>query len=263
MTEPRDAASPGAVPRSAAVARLALAAQSSLAGGREPLVLLDLDGTLYDTRARTWRILQEFGRQHAAEHPALLAAITRLTLREVSYLVGDTLTRIGVADGDVIAQVEEYWRARFFTGAYVRYDLPAPGAVAFVQALRTAGVVPCYLTGRDAPATLVGTVRTLQRDGFPVGTPDTRVILKESSATPDEHHKRAVLARLRQGGAVIGAFDNEPALCNLFRSELPDATVVHLATTHSPDAPPLLPEIEVVEDFLSLVPASATVSAPP
>jgi len=229
------------------------AARAVRTAGRDPLVVLDLDGTLYDSRLRTLRILLELGHLRARERPGLLAALRRLGSGAVCYRVSDTLAAVGVTDPELVRAAEDFWGGRFFTDEYVLHDLPTPGAVDFVGALAAAGAVPCYLTGRDAPNMLVGTVRALQRDGFPVGTIGSRLVLKADPLDDDVAYKASVTAPLAAAGTVIGAFDNEPALCNRFHAAFPEATVVHLATAFSPDAPPLQPGIASVPDFCALL----------
>ncbi len=229
------------------------ASRAVRAAGRDPLVVLDLDGTLYDSRLRTWRILLELGHLRARSRPDLLAALRRLGSGAVRYRVSDTLAAVGITDPELVRAAEDFWGGRFFTDEYVLYDLPTPGAVDCVRALAAAGAVACYLTGRDAPNMLVGTVRALQRDGFPVGTVGSRLVLKADPLDDDVAYKASVTAPLAAAGTVIGAFDNEPALCNRFHAAFPEAIVVHLATAYSPDAPPLQPGIASVPDFCALL----------
>ncbi|MCB9729120.1 MAG: HAD family hydrolase [Deltaproteobacteria bacterium] len=230
------------------------AAERARAAGRDPLVVLDLDGTLYDNTPRTLRILQEFAHLHAVGHPGLYERLDTLARSAMAYRTGDTLRALGVTDEALIEQVQTFWFERFFTDAYVIHDLPNPGAVAFVRALYTAGLVPAYLTGRDAPNMLVGTVQALQRDGFPVGTVDTRIILKDRFSTPDEEYKASVVEHLRATGEVVAVFDNEPGLCNLFHEAFPAAACVLLDTSCAPGAPPLAPGLQRVADFRGLLP---------
>ena len=218
----------------------------------DPLVVLDLDGTLYNGNPRTLRILQEFAHQHARRYPELAREIDRLSVADLAYRVRDTLTGAGVRDPGAIAAVEAFWFERFFTNEYVVYDLPTPGAVEFVRAIHAAGAVPTYLTGRDAPNMLMGTVRSLQRDGFPVGTVDTRLVLKDAFETPDEPYKRSIIKHLQATGEVVGVFDNEPGLCNLFREAFPEAVVVWLDTVCAPGSPPLAEGVATLTDFLEM-----------
>lgn len=223
------------------------------ASGKDPLIVLDLDGTLYNNQHRTLRILQEFAHAQGATRPGLVAAVDSLSPDQVRYAMNDTLREAGLDDAGIAADAHQYWMDRFFTDPYLGYDLPAPGAVEFVHLLAKAGGIPAYLTGRDAPNMLLGTVSALQRDGFPIGTVNTRIILKEDFHTPDHDYKARVITSLRRMGEVVGAFDNEPGLCNLFASAYPDASVFWLDAPHAPN-PPLLDEtVEVISDFTTLL----------
>jgi hypothetical protein len=224
-----------------------------VASGRDPLVIFDLDGTLYDNRPRTYRILAEYAFMIADESPELHHAIQALRLSDVAYLVADTLATVGITDEQLIKGVFEYWKSCFFTDEYVALDLPIPGGARFVRTLNEAGVTPVYLTGRDAPNMLLGTLGCLQGDGFPVGTIDTRIVLKDRFEREDNEYKEAVIESLKRSGTVIAAFDNEPGLCNLFKVAFPEAAVCLLDTSHGPGAPSLNDGILKAEDFSGLV----------
>jgi len=228
------------------------------AKGEEPLVVFDLDGTLYDNTHRTMRILLEFAHTHASTQRALFDRMRLCSVRDLKYRVGDTLAALGFADPGLADEVTSFWKARFFTNDYCLHDLPIAGAVELVQRVHRAGGVPCYLTGRDAPNMLLGTLKTLQRDGFPVGRADTRLILKPTFEMNDDLFKEGVIARLRKTGSVVGSFDNEPGLCNLFKASFPDATVGWLDTSHAPGAPDLRPDVVTITDFTELFGAEAT-----
>jgi hypothetical protein len=220
---------------------------------RDPLVVFDLDGTLYDNSHRTLRILLEFAHTHALRHRALLDALHRFAPIALKYRVSDTLAALGYDDPALHAEVFAFWRERFFTDAYCFYDLPVPGAVELAREVHRRGGVPCYLTGRDAPNMLQGTLGALKRDGFPVGLDSTRIILKPAFEMDDNAFKEGVIARLRSTGRVVGSFDNEPGLCNLFKLSFPDAAVVWLDTSHAPGAPALRDDVARVKDFTALV----------
>ncbi len=228
--------------------------RASLDDGVEPLVVLDLDATLYDNSQRMLRILQEFAHTHAAGYPGLYDVVHAMSASDTLYEAVDTLRARGIEDEALLAEVHAFWRARFFTSEYLLFDLPHVGGVEFVRLVYEAGGVPCYLTGRDAPNMAQGTLAALQRDGFPVATVGTRFILKPDWETPDKPYKRSVLSHLRRTGRVVGSFDNEPALCNLFKSSFPDASVVWLDTIHTPNAPPLREGVHAIRRFTELLP---------
>ncbi|MCA9520857.1 MAG: HAD family hydrolase [Myxococcales bacterium] len=221
---------------------------------REALLVFDLDGTIYNNELRTLRILLEFAHLHAKRFPDLQRQIDKLPCAVLQYKIADTLRGLGLADAEMIDEVEQFWFDRFFTSEYEIHDLPTPGAVDLVNALYQRGAVPVYLTGRDAPNMLLGTVQTLLRDGFPVGTVDTRLILKDRFERDDTEFKRSVFEHLERCGDVIAAFDNEPGLANLFRERFPEALVFWLDTHHAPDAEPLRPDVLRIENFLALSP---------
>lgn len=221
--------------------------------GEDPLVVFDLDGTLYDNTHRTLRILLEFAHTHASRYREFYDRIRATSARDLKYRVGDTLAAVGFEDPELAAQVTQFWRERFFTDDYCLYDLPLAGAVELVTRVHRAGGVPCYLTGRDAPNMLLGTLKALQRDGFPAGRVDTRLILKPEFELDDNAFKEGVIAHLRKTGRVIGSFDNEPGLCNLFKASFPDAVVGWLDTGHAPGAPALDPRVFAISDFTDIV----------
>jgi hypothetical protein len=244
---------PAPLPAVEALAALFASVEATRRDHRDPLVVFDLDGTLYDNTHRTLRILLEFAHTHALRHPGLLAALQSFPVKQLRYRVSDTLELLGFTDAELVAEVFSFWKDRFFTNAYCLYDLPIAGGPEIVREVHRRGGVPCYLTGRDAPNMLRGTLETLQRDGFPVGLSDTRLILKPDFAMDDMAFKEGVISHLRGTGRVVGSFDNEPGLCNLFKAAFPEATVVWLDTSHAPGAPPLRSDIVTVKDFCGLV----------
>ncbi len=236
-----------------ATQRILDAIQETTAAGREPLVVFDLDSTLYDDRLRTLRILHEFGYEHANSRPEFLKAVCTVGIADMPYRVVDAVRNMGFDDKALLDEVLQYWRDRFFTSDYVHYDLPTPGAAAIMRLLMSAGAMAVCLTGRAAAPMLAGTIATLQRDGLPVGSADCRLILKPATRDSDEFYKGQVINRLKISGTVVAAFDNEPGICNMLRKSCPDASVFHVATTWTVDAPELDPEVLVISDFKALL----------
>lgn len=211
------------------------------------MVVFDLDGTLFDNGPRTWHILVDFA--EAEGHTALRDALDQLPRRNLPYLLKNTLERVGFADPPLLARAEMFWRSRFFTDDFQRFDEPLPGAVRYANALFAAGATLVYLSGRDAPNMLVGCAAALRQHGFPVGIPRTAITLKHAFETSDLDFKRDALDFMEQMGTVVGTFDNEPANCNLFAARWPDADHFFVETAHAPDPPPLHPSVVRVLDF--------------
>lgn len=220
----------------------------ALRGGR-PVVIFDLDGTLYDNRPRTLRILHAFAAQLPREHAEIARKIRALSANDVRYRLEETLAPIGVSDS-MIALAREAWRVRFFTDAACADDVPVPGSVTFARECWDAGATLVYLTGRDTPGMLLGTARTLRDDGFPMGVPRVELVMKPTFEEPDLDFKQRLLAEFDELGKVVASFDNEPGNCNLFRRRWPEAFTVLLDTQKAPGAPPLDAGCHVVPHFV-------------
>jgi len=203
-----------------------------------PVVLFDLDGTLYDNRPRTLRILHAFAAQLPASHAIDGERIRALTYKDLVYRVDESLSRVGVAPS-VIEAAAAAWRVRFFTDAACSDDVPVPGSVPFVRRCWDLGATVVYLTGRDIPGMLLGTSRTLRDDGFPLANPRVELVMKPSFEEGDVAFKERLLFPLSELGRVVASFDNEPANCNMFRRHWPDAYTVLLDTQRAPGSPPL------------------------
>lgn len=224
-------------------------ATHAAAHGRTPVVVFDLDATLYDNRPRTLEILMEYREQILDTRPEVAEALASLTSERIDYLLSDTLRGCGITRADVVADVTRFWHERFFTDAYCQHDAPVEGAPEYVRACHEAGAIIVYLTGRDLPGMLIGTVSSLRDCGFPIGVAGTELVLKPDANLPDEAFKRGALPTLDRLGEIAAFFDNEPANTNLAKAMFVDATIVLLETQRVPYAPPLSECIEVVADF--------------
>jgi hypothetical protein len=213
-----------------------------------PVVLFDLDGTLYDNRPRTLRILHAFAAQLPPQHARDARAILALPYTELRYRIDDTLGPLGVAPS-VIEAAAAAWRVRFFSDAACSDDIPVAGAVAFVRACWERGATVVYLTGRDVPGMLLGTSRTLRDDGFPLAVPRVELVMKPSFEEGDVVFKERLLEPLSDLGRVVGAFDNEPANCNLFRARWPEAHTALIDTLRAPGAPALADGVATIKTF--------------
>lgn len=212
-------------------------------------MVFDLDATLFDNRPRTLEILMEYREHIAGEDPELAEALLTLEVDRVQYLLTDTLKGCGVYRAELVKHISAFWRERFFTDEYVACDVPLAGAPEYVRACHEAGAVIVYLTGRDIPGMLAGTVAKLRDDGFPIAVAGTELILKPDPNMSDEAFKRTALPTLDRVGDLTAFFDNEPANCNLAKAMFPDATVVLLDTQRVPGAPEIEQDVEVLADF--------------
>jgi phosphoglycolate phosphatase-like HAD superfamily hydrolase len=214
-----------------------------------PVVVFDLDATLFDNRPRTLEILMEWRELVMDDDPELADALLTLDVSRIRYLLTDTLKECGVYRADVVKRISAFWHERFFTDEYIACDVPIDGASEYVRACYEAGAVIVYLTGRDIPGMLAGTAAKLRDDGFPIAVAGTELVLKPDPNLSDEAFKRTALPTLDRVGDLIAFFDNEPANCNLAKAMFPDATVVLLDTQRVPGAPAPDPDLEIMADF--------------
>jgi phosphoglycolate phosphatase-like HAD superfamily hydrolase len=214
-----------------------------------PVVVFDLDATLFDNRPRTLEILMELREEVEADDPDLADALLTLEVDRIHYLLTDTLRGCGVYRADLVKQISTFWHDRFFTDEYVACDVPMEGAPEYVRACYEAGAVIVYLTGRDIPGMLVGTVAKLRDDGFPIAVAGTELILKPDPNMSDEAFKRTALPTLDRVGDLVAFFDNEPANCNLAKAMFPECSVVLLETQKVPGAPEPAEDVEILADF--------------
>jgi hypothetical protein len=214
-----------------------------------PVVVFDLDGTLFDNRPRTRAILSELAQTWRAAHPELALRVEGIRHDEMAYLLTDTLARIGVTDVERVEEAQAFWKERFFADHHLQHDVPLPGAVDFAKACYEAGAILVYLTGRDLPLMGIGSFRSLRDCGFPIGVPGTELVLKPDAAMADEAFKRTEAPKVARVGAIVASFDNEPANCNTILAQNPACESVLVDTQHLPGAPPLDPGVHVIADF--------------
>jgi hypothetical protein len=214
-----------------------------------PVVVFDLDGTLFDNRPRSCAILQELAVEWRAKHPESAAKLAQMRAEEMAYLMSDSLARVGLTEAERVEEATAFWKERFFADEHIRHDVPVPGSVEFAKACYDAGAVVIYLTGRDLPLMGIGSFRSLRDHGFPIGVPGTELVLKPEAAMPDDAFKRLEMPKLARVGTMVASFDNEPVNCNTALQTSPHCESVLVDTQHLPGAPPLDPRVHIIPDF--------------
>ncbi len=218
--------------------------------GLRPRVVFDLDDTLFDAGARTLAILRTLPEDPVlgSRFPGLAAKLAALEPDAMAYDLGANLDALGIADPEARQAATGFWQARFFTDTWCAEDPPNENAARYVRTLRAAGAGIVYLTGRDVPNMLRGTEESLRRHGFPLGD-GVELILKPDAKDDDTEFKKGVFARLRQAGAVVACFENEPRNLNAMQAAFPEAVMVFLDTRHSPKPDRPAPGIAWVRDY--------------
>jgi hypothetical protein len=205
----------------------------------KPLVLLDLDSTLYEVGPRTYQILVEWAR--SAQDPRFANVqkkVLAMDPAEVKYSVNETLLHLNVFEKDLHApeslrSAEKFWFDRFFTNEYLKYDHAYSGAAAFAQRIYNLGAEVVYLTGRDEPGMGDGTRANLLRDGFPWEKPRTHLLMKPTFQQADLAHKLDAADYIRRHGVLVASFENEPPNVVALSQVFPEAMHVFMDTVCS------------------------------
>lgn len=200
----------------------------------QPLVLLDLDSTLYEVAPRSYQILKEWAQSDESQlYPQVQSLIQKMTLDQMRYSMRETFSHLGLDDSEALASAQQFWMKTFFTNEYLKYDVPYAGASDFARSIHQLGAEIVYLTGRDEPNMGEGTRRNLIRDGFPWEVERTHLLMKPYFEMPDLEYKLSTASFIQQRGKLIASFENEPPnLAALYRI-FPDAMHVFVDTVCS------------------------------
>lgn len=215
-----------------------------------PMVVIDLDGAVFDMRPRTSRILRDYAEAELrSARPEAAARLANVPPAAVGYMLTDTLTQVGITEPAVVNNAAVFWSQRYFADDYAQYDEPVPGSVTFVRNLYTSGARIVYVSSRDVPRQLVGTVKALRDHGFPVGIAGTEVVLKPAQQTPDATFKQQLVTYLRQYGKVIATIDTQPANANDYKRIFPDATNILMNGPRAPNQPTMNVGVTLVPTY--------------
>ena len=215
--------------------------KETVAENKLPIVIFDLDDTLFSTASRNLRIIHEFAADNIDQFPKFAKVASSLALADMGWDPEDALVKAGLEKDPSLKAFKEYWHATYFTDAYVALDLPLPGAVDYVNHCYESGGLIFYLTGRRVSGKglttgmEMGTSRALTTRGFPFWEGRCELTLKVDWEQKDETFKDHALARVRSlQGRVVATFDNEPKNAKMFLENYPDAQNFWLNTTWDP-----------------------------
>jgi len=214
--------------------------------GQLPVIVFDLDSTLFNTSGRHLAIVQAF----AEQQPAVAEVVSTLGLDDFGWHVDAPLARRGVAETHLVA-LRAFWFERFFHDDWVGHDLAQKGGPEFVQEVHREGALVYYLTGRDVGGMARGTAQALLSQGYPFFTGRTVLHLKPHFDLDDVVFKDQATADIRShGGQVVATFENEPGNANLFLDNFPQANHFLIGKVRSPTSPQPRPEIIEIADFV-------------
>lgn len=225
------------------------ACEKAVSEKHTPVVVFDLDSTLFNNGPRNRAIIEEFAETVKDKHPDFYKAVKAMKDEHLAYSLDDTLKNIGVNDEKVLKELKKVWYDKFFTDKYVVLDQAYDGAADYVNKLHKAGAKIVYLTGRDTPDMEKGTIQSLKDSKFPIGDTNSILLTKPEKKIKDDEYKRTASADILKMGKVIASFDNEPKNVNLFKETFPGAIIVFVETNHSPKAVPVAAGIPWIKSW--------------
>ena len=225
--------------------------ETVVGGGDLPVVVFDLDSTLFCTEPRNLRIIHEFVLEHGDEFSGLRAMVAGLKLSDMGWGVTEPFIDRGFDPPGFKKALGRFWGKRFFTNEYVISDHPTPGSVDFARQCHDRGAMLYYLTGRHVSDMGLGTVQALTDHGYPMWRGRCTLHLKPSFEMSDKPFKDGAIADIRSNqGQVVATFENEPGNANLFFDAFPGALHFLLETIHSTEAEEPYADLLRSADFL-------------
>lgn len=204
---------------------------------RAPVLLLDLDSTLYEVSPRSFQIIREWTHSsRSSGFSPVREALSQMSFSQVGYSLEDTFGHLNLdlaEQGLALNDLKKFWQDRFFTNDYLRYDRAYDGASQFVRKAYDAGAQIIYLTGRDSPGMQKGTIGNLMRDGFPWELPHVHLLMKPQSHFDDLEFKKKASQFVHEQGSLIASFENEPPNVVAFHGLFPEAMHVFVDTVCS------------------------------
>jgi beta-phosphoglucomutase-like phosphatase (HAD superfamily) len=211
--------------------------------GKLPVVVFDLDSTLFDVSKRSFEILKDWLRDpESAAFAETRERLNGLAPSDMRYSLEDvwSIKKIPCDEPPFdhhLKQAKRFWRKRFFGNDYLVHDEPTPGAVDFVKTLHSEGAMIVYLTGRDVPLMAFGTFDQLKSHGLPIEVERTRLILKPKRHLDDLDFKTGVAKTVSGYGKVVASFENEPKNLVAMASAFPEDTMNIFIESVSSDHP--------------------------
>ncbi len=211
--------------------------------GKQPVVIFDLDYTLYDNDPRMVAVMREWAATKDADaFPKVKAALVGLRKDQVRYSAADTVRAAGISaeETDAVMKVLlPFFLSKFLDNPHTAMDPLIAEIAELARKLADAGARVVFLTGRVAPDQGEGTLQALARDGFSPDASKYFLFLKPFAKHPngtkytDAEFKRDVRPKLDALGDVVGTLDNEPANVMGFVEGFPGAMNIFVNTKWS------------------------------
>lgn len=228
--------------------------QENKAKNLHPLLVFDLDSTLYDVSPRSQKIVHDFAEIHEnmKKFPKACSLLKQVSVLREDWGIKTAIIRAGITDEspEFYQSMMTHWKKHFFSNEYLKYDKPYPGAVEFVNKAYDLGAQIIYLTGRDVHRMGEGSAHVLVESGFPLEGKQSSLILKPNKEMDDALFKKDCFEHYAiEKHGYIAFFENEPVNINLVNNHFNHIDIIIFESTHSgqEEHPDHLPRIQ---DFI-------------
>lgn len=221
---------------------------------KKPVLLLDLDSTLFEVAPRTHAIISAWRKNTREKYEILLSKLDSISPSQIGYSLADTFKTLGLDMNDsaikaAFLELKDFWWEKFFTNEYLHHDKTYPRANLFAQKAYEMGASIVYLTGREEKPMIEGTIKNLIRDGFPWDPKRTVLLMRQSAEQSDLEHKACASEKIRQMGMLIASFENEPQNIVALYREFPESMHIFMDTVCSDHPALALQGLYKIKDF--------------
>jgi hypothetical protein len=203
-----------------------------------PLIIFDLDSTLFDVAPRLEKVLIDIALEPVMKEkfPTVVPHFKNIKTERRDWGFVEVLHRAGVEHDnlDLFKTVRGLWIEKFFSNEYIHFDVPYQGSVDFVRKIEKLDIPIVYLTGRDVKRMERGSREVLLKWDFPLDDKMSRLVLKPERSMDDALFKRDwIHDHMINSNSPVFLFENEPVNINLIAKELPQVELVFFDSTHS------------------------------
>lgn len=210
---------------------------------QKPLVVFDLDSTLFDVSPRLEKTLIDISLtpEFMQRFPEVNSYFRNIKTLRNDWGFIKVLRRAGVDHDhyELFDYIREAWIQKFFSNEYIHFDVPYEGASFFVNQLHKMEIPIAYLTGRDVARMEKGSREVLLKWDFPLNDSTAKLVLKPFKEMDDAQFKCDWFKSLNFSEySKVYLFENEPVNINLIKKEIPEVEMVFFDSTHSGKEPP-------------------------
>lgn len=213
---------------------------NQLQNSKQSKLIFDLDSTLFNLDQRNLSIFNDCAKFYQSEFPEESEKLFKLQRQDLFYDLKKTLNQLQITRNEYIEKVIGFWAERFFSNEYLKFDTPEAGAREFILEAQALGAKVIYLTGRDEPRMLQGTVDSLSQHGFLDLPQKPSLILKPHKDITDHDFKVLAIQPIVEDSKYCCLIDNEPMNLKLTETRFPQMDLVYFESIHTGLAEPEL-----------------------